>query len=1059
MDNNPIKYSDLIQPDDSIENLIKQLDEANEAYNNIGNSIKAEAQRISAAMNTISGATKEGRDATRGYSEDAQKLLKAERDLNFARSETARRIAELKAMKKDEQTITKLTVQLNRSAEGSYEALSAQYGLNKIRLNAMTQAEREGTEVGRKLEAETAAIYDKMNQLQKATGKYTLQVGNYELATKNLTQQLKEYKMQLAEMEAAGQRGSDAYNELAQKAGALQDNIADARAEIKRYASDTKLLDDGVDILTTASTAWQTYQGAVQAFGIESEEAMQAMAKLQGIISMTNGVQQLAKKFTDNSTATYKVFHAVLRMVGLEEKAVAASTVAATTAETQQTTATNANTVANTANATSITAVNVALKAFKVALLTTGIGAFVVAIGALIAYWDDIKEMFGGLSKEAKAAAETQKQLNDATEQSYKDYAKASAQINIYISRINQFNGTAQQEKELVEELNTKYGSALGKYQTLDEWKKQLIERGEAYCKTLQKEAEMTALLSAYQDAYLEKMQAQRKFEEGGYSTWYRTKAGEAAAYKKDLDIIDKRIQDIDARMKTVAQEQQQIAANANISNGTTSTTTKTTTSKTTKDDEAKHAQKVQEQLIAIEKKTREIKISLIEDAFSRETATINNKYNEQIEALRLKGEQEIELREAINEQIKALEEKRAMDLADVYTKYADKAVQEAQKLEEAKKRAAEEAYKTQVDAISKEAELQQLLIGNMSVNAKKKEELSLQAERERLQKIYDLNVKAGKDITSLEMQTLQEQIKKADAQIKKAQKPQDVYDLLGLNLDDDQKQAISDSFAFALDQLNSYMDSWVKATEKKVELANKEVESAQSALDAEREARANGYASNVALAQKELDNAKANQQKALKEQERAQKAQQAIAEVQQMTNLVSASALIWSQLGFPWAIPAIAVMWGSFAAAKIKAAEVTSSGNTEKYGEGTVELLEGGSHQSGNDIDLGRKKDGTRRRAEGGEFFAVINKRNSRRYRHVIPDVIHALNDGTFESKYMDAYKGAGSIQLQGGDGVDLGNLKSDVTAIREQGERRTYTDGRGTHIQYKNLHRVILN
>jgi chromosome segregation ATPase len=198
MDNNPIKYSDLIQPDDSIENLIKQLDEANEAYNNIGNSIKAEAQRISAAMNTISGATKEGRDATRGYSEDAQKLLKAERDLNFARSETARRIAELKAMKKDEQTITKLTVQLNRSAEGSYEALSAQYGLNKIRLNAMTQAEREGTDVGRKLEAETAAIYDKMNQLQKATGKYTLQVGNYELATKNLTQQLKEYKMQLA---------------------------------------------------------------------------------------------------------------------------------------------------------------------------------------------------------------------------------------------------------------------------------------------------------------------------------------------------------------------------------------------------------------------------------------------------------------------------------------------------------------------------------------------------------------------------------------------------------------------------------------------------------------------------------------------------------------------------------------------------------------------------------------------------------------------------------------------------------------------------------------------
>ena len=215
MDTNPIKYKDLILPDDSIENLIKQLDEANEAYNNIGNSIKEEAQRISAAMRTVSGATNEGREATRGYSESAQKLLKAERDLNFARSETARQIAELKALKKDEQTITKLTIQLNRSAEGSYDALSAQYSLNKIRLNAMTQSERENTEVGKNLEQETAAIYEKMNELQKATGKYTLQVGNYELATKNLKTELKELTAELASMEAAGLRGSDAYNELA----------------------------------------------------------------------------------------------------------------------------------------------------------------------------------------------------------------------------------------------------------------------------------------------------------------------------------------------------------------------------------------------------------------------------------------------------------------------------------------------------------------------------------------------------------------------------------------------------------------------------------------------------------------------------------------------------------------------------------------------------------------------------------------------------------------------------------------------------------------------------
>ena len=95
--------------------------------------------------------------------------------------------------------------------------------------------------------------------------------------------------------------------------------------------------------------------------------------------------------------------------------------------------------------------------------------------------------------------------------------------------------------------------------------------------------------------------------------------------------------------------------------------------------------------------------------------------------------------------------------------------------------------------------------------------------------------------------------------------------------------------------------------------------------------------------------------------------------------------------------------MWGSFAAAKIKAYQVTKPA-TEQYGDGTVELLQGGSHASGHDIDLGTKPNGTRRRAEGGEFFAVINKRNSRRFRDVIPDVINSFNDGTFADRYQRA-------------------------------------------------------
>ena len=138
--------------------------------------------------------------------------------------------------------------------------------------------------------------------------------------------------------------------------------------------------------------------------------------------------------------------------------------------------------------------------------------------------------------------------------------------------------------------------------------------------------------------------------------------------------------------------------------------------------------------------------------------------------------------------------------------------------------------------------------------------------------------------------------------------------------------------------------------------------------------------------------------------------------------------------LGMAAAVAAIATMWGSFAAAKLKAAQVTRS---EQYGEGTVELLEGGSHASGHDIDLGTKKDGTRRRAEGGEFFAVINKKNSRKFRDVIPDVINSFNDGTFAERYRKANASlAGAAVGMVVEGTDVSGLERDVAAIRRQGD-----------------------
>ena len=376
----------------------------------------------------------------------------------------------------------------------------------------------------------------------------------------------------------------------------------------------------------------------------------------------------------------------------------------------------------------------------------------------------------------------------------------------------------------------------------------------------------------------------------------------------------------------------------------------------------------------------------------------------------------------------------------------------------------ADEYLQAQLKMFDQQQELAQSEFDLLRNSEARKTQYRLQAEKKRLQKVLELNEQAANKLSDVEVRTIQNTIKKINQEIEQSkgeERGTDIYGLFGLNLDDDQKEAINTSMQYALDALNTFTAARVAAADAAVEQADKEVDSAQSALDAELEARANGYANNVVMAQKELDMAKRNQEKALKEQQKAQKQQAAIQTLQQIGDMVTATAMIWSQLGFPFAIPAIAVMWASFAAAKIKAAQMSkAAGGSESYGDGTVELLAGGSHHSGDDVDLGTKPDGRRRRAEGGEFFAVFNKRNSRRYRRLIPDVVRALNNGSFEKKYMNAYSGANGMTINvAGDNPDLRELQNDVREIKEMNRRRYIPTADGTIELYKNLRRKIKN
>lgn len=285
---------------------------------------------------------------------------------------------------------------------------------------------------------------------------------------------------------------------------------------------------------------------------------------------------------------------------------------------------------------------------------------------------------------------------------------------------------------------------------------------------------------------------------------------------------------------------------------------------------------------------------------------------------------------------------------------------------------------------------------------------------------------------------------------------------LFGEKITNEQISALNSVFDQAKEALNSWMDARKAAADQAKELADDEVSAAENALNREIELRNQGYANNVALRERELADAKDKQRRAMEEQKKIAQEQILLDAAMQTSSLITASANIWKQFSTKplLALAMLGTMWGSFLYSKAKAYQVSQK--SVQFREGGVMLLEGGSHESGHDVNLGIGPDGSNLRAEGGEYFAVINKRNSRKYGSEIPAVVNALNSGMFEDRYIktsDAVGMMGNVGLMCnvGEAVDLSAVESGVGQLVKQGETSYNVVGDYMEIRYKNRVRRV--
>ncbi len=1076
---NPIRYQDLIAPDDSIEKLIGQLEQLQEVYGKMAEDIKRQASELSASLTKVSGATQQGQKAIKDSNSEAAKLEKAYKQLDFALSQTAKEIARLNAVKREANNYNKQMVlrgkeeikTMEQIKNASYQQLSAQYSLNKAYINSLTAADRK-IKSNKELIKTTKEIYEQMKRLQADTGKIQLNVGNYP----QLGGLLGGLGIRMGGAAAAG---------LA-LGKVIKDNVSLAT----EYEKSLSVL---AAILGTTKEGVQDLSEQAQHLGATTVFTAKEVAELQTELAKlgytTDEIKNMAPAVLNFAQATGSSL------------ADAASLAGAALRMFEKDTTHTTEFVDKMSAATTKSALNFSYLQNAMSTVSPVANAFGFKLEEVLALLGQLANAGFDASSAATATRNILLNLADANGKLAQALGQPVNNLDDLINGLKTLNDRGIDLGESLELTDKRSVAAFNTFlagtdnviklrnelATCDGWAQQMADT-----MADNMEGSMKSLSSAWEGLNLHINQSNGLLRDL------------VDALTKAIRWIDKAIGKLDklwnkakwmlspskqgAQDSFASQFGDEVPDNVDDNGNFIKTPTTTTTTKgggsTTKQpttppkktpkgggntarQQLKEQEQAEKESLKLRRAYDDAMLELIEDEDIKERTKIIQKYDREIEDLNAQlqkrkdaGKLSIEDEKLYNDQIVALEQVKQYKLAALAEKQAEKEKQANEKKKREQEQAAQRSVRERERAIELEYQTDMEGIEQLEDSEKIKTQKRLEAEKKRLEALLKLYEADGKKLGEAEIALIKKQIEGVDKEIEKNKKSGDIYDILGFNLSDEKKEAINTSLSYAMDGLNQFISAYAEAADKKRQLADAEVERTQNVLQTEIEARAKGYANDVEMARKEVEEAKKNQQKAIEQQRRAQKLQIALDTASQAANLITASSLIWKQLGFPWAIPALAVMWGSFAAAKVKAIQAVGAG-TEKYAEGTVELLEGGSHQSGHDIDLGTKRDGTRRRAEGGEFFAVINKRNSRKYRREIPEVIGSLNNGTFAEKYLNAYDGANiNINAPEHKSADLTALSNDVRSIREQGERMTYVDGQGRTIEvYKNVKRILKN
>ena len=462
-------------------------------------------------------------------------------------------------------------------------------------------------------------------------------------SNKRLSRQLRELQNDMARMRLNGEQNTEEYRQMAEKAAQLSDTLGDLRAQTSILANDDANLQGFISGVNGLSGAFTTATGVMSLFASENENLMKVQARVQSVMAITMGLQQVFNALNKDSA---------FRLVTVTKVK-------------------NLLTAANYRLATSLGISNAAATALM-ATLTLGLS---VVITGLIVAWNKYSDA------QEEAARKAQERV-EIESQGRAEMIKTRFEIDTTRESLKNFTGSKEEEKKKCEEMNRKYGEAFGYYDTVAQWYDVLTQKAEQYIQMLFLQAKAQALVNKAVEAD-EKVNKHKATKPGNAESdigwfarmghyWMQSESngmydGHAAVERYNKEAYNKRTKELEAErdsyLKQAADLEKQAASvgkSANIGGHAAPGKPK---KEKTKKDTKKEEERMASELLALQQKNRQAEIDLLKEGSEKKRRQIQENYKKEMEEL---AAQEKKWRDAqkghlTGEQTEALASARAL--------------------------------------------------------------------------------------------------------------------------------------------------------------------------------------------------------------------------------------------------------------------------------------------------------------------------------------------------------------------------------------------------------------